>query len=79
VEAGGRAAGQLQKLPADDNWKDVKAAVPGTTLAASQAPTVFVSTRPGAILVTGAPVYLHRDRHEAAVGEQHGERRVSPR
>jgi len=54
----GALPASFKQLPADDNWKDVKAAVPGTTLAASQAPTVFVSTRPAElILVTGAPVY----------------------
>src|SRR4051794_1575719 len=49
----------FKKLPADDNWKEAKAAIPGTTLSASQTPTVFVSTKPAElILVTGAPNYL---------------------
>jgi len=46
------------KLPADDNWKDVKAAVPGKKLSADKAPQVFVSTVPAEmILTTGEPKY----------------------
>ena len=46
------------KLPADDNWKEVKAALPGKTLTAAQAPTVFVSMTPAEmILMTGEPAY----------------------
>ena len=46
------------KLPADDNWKEVKAALPGKTLTAAQAPTVFVSTTPAEmILMTGEAAY----------------------
>ena len=44
-------AGQLpesfKKLPADENFKEVKAAVPGKKLDAKKAPKVFVSTRAG--------------------------------
>jgi hypothetical protein len=55
-------AGQLpasfSKLPADENFKDVKAAVPGAPVTAAQTPSVFVSTTPAElILFTGAPVY----------------------
>ena len=39
----------FKKLPADDNWKDVKARLPGTPLSDSQAPTVFVSTDAGGV------------------------------
>ena len=55
VEAGGQAAGRLsRKLPADDNWKEVKAAVPGRTLTSAETPKVFVSTTPAElILVAG--------------------------
>jgi len=43
-------------LPADGNFADVKRQIPGKTLVASDAPTVFVSTVPAAIIVTtGAP------------------------
>jgi hypothetical protein len=46
------------KLPADDNWKDVKAAVPGRALARAAVPTVFVSTKPAElILLQGAAKY----------------------
>jgi len=49
----------FSKLPPDDNWKDVKEAVPGLPIAASAAPKVFVSTVPAElILLTGAPSYL---------------------
>jgi hypothetical protein len=48
----------FSKLPADANWKEVKAALPGKTLSAAQAPTVFVSTTPAEmILMTGEPAY----------------------
>ena len=55
-------AGQLpasfSKLPADDNWKDVKAAVPGKKLDAKKVPTVFVSLVPAEmILLRGEPSY----------------------
>jgi hypothetical protein len=44
------------RLPADDNWKDVRAAIPAR--AASTVPTVFVSTAPAElILLRGAPQY----------------------
>jgi hypothetical protein len=46
------------KLPADANWTDVKAALPGKKLTASTAPKVFVSTTPAEmILLRGAPTY----------------------
>ena len=42
------------RLPADDNWQDVRAAV--LTRAASSVPTVFVSTVPAElILLRGTP------------------------
>jgi hypothetical protein len=47
------------KLPADDNWKDVRAALPGRTVAAAALPTVFVSLRPAElILLRGEPQYV---------------------
>jgi hypothetical protein len=53
----GKLPGDFAKLPADDNWKDVKAALPGRTL--PSAPKVFVSTAPAElILLQGAPSYL---------------------
>jgi hypothetical protein len=48
----------FKKLPADDNWKEVRAALPGKKLAADKAPRVFVSTVPAElILLTGPPAY----------------------
>ena len=35
----------FKKLPADENWKDVKANLPGKPLAAAAVPKVFVSSR----------------------------------
>jgi hypothetical protein len=55
--AAGTLPASFSKLPADDNWKDVKAAVPG--IAPTSIPTVLVSTVPAElILLTGAPNYL---------------------
>jgi hypothetical protein len=46
------------KLPPDDNWKDVKAALPLKKVDAKKAPTVFVSFAPAEmILLDGAPKY----------------------
>ena len=48
----------FKKLPADDNWKDVKAALPGKKLSADKLPQVFVSTAPAEmILLAGEPKY----------------------
>ena len=54
----GKLPESFSKLPADDNWKEAKAAVPGKKLAANKVPKVFVSFSPAElILVTGAPNY----------------------
>jgi hypothetical protein len=46
----------FQKLPADENWKDVKASLPGTK---GQVPKVFVSEQPAELLLLrGEPNYL---------------------
>ena len=48
----------FKKLPADENWKDVKASLPGAKVDAKSMPKVFVSSVPAEmILVTGAPAY----------------------
>jgi hypothetical protein len=48
----------FKKLPAEENWKDVKEAVPGSKLDAKNMPKVFVSTAPAElILLTGPPAY----------------------
>jgi hypothetical protein len=47
------------KLPADDNWKEVKAAVPGKKLTAKTMPKVYTSDVPSELIVlTGTPSYL---------------------
>ena len=49
----------FKKLPSDDNWKDVKAALPGKKLDAKSVPTVFVSMSPAEmLLLRGEPSYL---------------------
>ncbi len=49
----------FKTLPAHDNWKDVKANLPGKPLKASAVPKVFVSTSPSElILLTGEPNYI---------------------
>jgi hypothetical protein len=54
----GKLPESFSKLPADDNWKDVKAALPGQKLSADEAPRVFVSTTPAEmILLSGPPEY----------------------
>ena len=48
----------FKKLPAEENWKDVKAALPGKKVDAKNAAKVFVSTLPAEmILVTGKPAW----------------------
>ena len=48
----------FSKLPAEENWKDVKANLPGKAIAPSAVPKVFVSLQPSElILLTGAPAY----------------------
>ena len=49
----------FKKLPAEDNWTDVKANLPGKSIKASAVPRVFVSQQPAElILLTGEPSYL---------------------
>lgn len=55
----GTLPASFQKLPADDNWKEVKASLPGAKVSASQAPAVFVSRQPAELLLLrGAPNYV---------------------
>ena len=63
VEGPWTAAGTLPasftKLPAEENFKEVKAAVPGHPPGAAGVPAVFVSTKPAElILLRGEPQYL---------------------
>ena len=54
----GTLPGSFAKLPDDDNWKEVKASLPGKTMSASQTPTVFVSVVPAELmLLRGEPSY----------------------
>jgi hypothetical protein len=47
----------FKKLPSEENWKDVKASLPGKP--AKAVPHVFVSSQPAElILLTGEPAYL---------------------
>ena len=49
----------LMRLPSDQNWKDVKASLPGRRMTAAETPTVFTSTTPAElILLRGAPSYV---------------------
>ena len=55
----GTLPASFSKLPAEDNWKDVKANLPGKAVKASAVPKVFVSTQPAElILLRGEPNYL---------------------
>jgi hypothetical protein len=55
--AAGTLPDSFKKLPAEDNWKDVKANMPGKPIKA--VPKVYVSTKPAElILLTGEPSYL---------------------
>jgi hypothetical protein len=67
----------FSKLPADDNWKDVKAAslvrpsfrqMPGR-----------VSTEPAEMILKGEPITRDRRRAAASVGQQHRQRRLPDR
>ena len=56
--AAGKLPESFAKLPAEANWKDVKEALPGKSLAAKDLPAVFVSRTPAElILVAGEPAY----------------------
>ena len=58
----GKLPDSFFKLPADENWKEVKAAVPGKSLSSKAVPKVFVSTDPAELIeLTGAPSYLTVD------------------
>ena len=55
--AAGRLPASFNKLPDDENWKDVKANLPGK--AETRAPYVYVNTEPAElILLTGEPEYV---------------------
>jgi len=55
----GTLPASFSKLPADDNWKEVRAALPGRKISTKDAPRVFVSMQPSElILLRGEPSYL---------------------
>ncbi len=55
----GKLPDSFQKLPADENWKDVRANLPGKSIKTSAVPKVFVTLTPAElILLTGEPSYL---------------------
>jgi hypothetical protein len=55
----GKLPDSFSELPADDNWKDVQANLPGKQIAASAVPTVFESFEPAElILIKGEPKYV---------------------
>jgi hypothetical protein len=49
-------------LPNDDNFRDVKADIPGRRFSAADAPIVYVSTVPAEIIVTSGPPVFSRSR-----------------
>ena len=55
----GKLSDSFKKLPADENWKDVKANLPGKSIDGSAVPKVFVNFTPAElILLRGEPSYL---------------------
>ena len=73
----GKLPASFAKLPAEENWKDVKANLPGKAIAATAVPKVFVSLQPAElILLTGRAGISSRAGDRAAMGEQHRKRRV---
>jgi uncharacterized membrane protein YgcG len=46
----------FKKLPLDDNWKDVKAALPGKALNAKTLPKVFISQEPAELIMIEGPI-----------------------
>ena len=79
--AAGKLPPSFSSLPADENFAEVKKAVPGKSLPANQRPNVNVSMVPAElILLRGAPSLSAGDGDEgSAVGLQYRERRVPPR
>jgi hypothetical protein len=50
-KAAGKLPESFSKLPNDDNWKDVKVAVPGKKLSSKATPKLFVTTDPAELIV----------------------------
>ena len=47
----GKLPPSFEKLPADENWKDVKATLPGQKVSAKDMPKVFVSLEPAELIL----------------------------
>ena len=57
-EPAGTLPDGFAKLADDPNFSDIRKSIPGRSLKAGDAPTIFVSTKPAEIIVTsGAPVF----------------------
>jgi hypothetical protein len=57
--AAGKLPDSFKKLPAEENWNEVKANLPGKSIKASAVPKVFVSFEPAElILLRGEPSYI---------------------
>jgi hypothetical protein len=55
----GKLPESFSKLPMDENWKDVKAAVPGKQISTKDVPRVFLTREPAEmILLKGEPNYV---------------------
>ena len=74
----GKLPDSFTKLPADDNWKDVKAALPGRALP-SRAQGVRQHDARGADSAAGRAELSAGDRHAPALGLQHRKRRLQAR
>ena len=73
----GKLPGSFTKLPAEENWKDVKANLPGKAVAGDGgAEGVRQPAAGGADPVDGRAGVSSGAGHRAAVGQQHRERRV---
>ena len=76
-QAAGKLPASFGKLPADANWTEVKAAVPGKALARRQAADGLRQPEAGGADSRSQQAELPRRRqYEAAVAVQHRERRV---
>ena len=76
----GKLPESFSKLPADDNWKDVKAALPGKSARGEGGADGVRQHEAGrADPREERPDLQSRHRDEARVGQQHRERRVPPR
>jgi hypothetical protein len=54
----GKLPASFEKLPGDENWKDVQANLPGKSIAATAVPAVFVSYEPAELIqIIGEPVF----------------------